>query len=266
MEDIMAQSLIRLLFVTAAAQFFIATAAADELWTYYFIADSSRPYFRECYGDCAVSGTSADLAGEFSVLLDWNAGTGKLVALDDQLVNVAILGGNSSTGPLVIPTVPPSQPHGLFRSGVVPEFATGQLTSVGDHWQLTSGVMPLPGSGGVAGMPYNITFSLNSAALSLAIGQQFLGIPLGVTRVTNAPATFVSKSQAGDFNFDGRIDASDYIAWRATSGSQVDYNTWRANFGAGIVGGAALPTANVPEPSNATLALLLLGSIALYRR
>jgi uncharacterized protein YjbI with pentapeptide repeats len=71
----------------------------------------------------------------------------------------------------------------------------------------------------------------------------------------------------GDFNFDGTVDAADYIVWRkdlGTSYTLADYNAWRAHFGAGSAGlgagsGVALPSAEplsaaVPEPT--TIALL----------
>src|SRR6201986_5129822 len=57
--DYMTQAFIVLLFFAALAPLFIAKAAADERWSYYFIADSSRPYFRDCDGDCNFSGTRA---------------------------------------------------------------------------------------------------------------------------------------------------------------------------------------------------------------
>ncbi len=36
---------------------------------------------------------------------------------------------------------------------------------------------------------------------------------------------------AGDFNNDGVVDAADYVAWRNSGNSLIDYATWRANFG-----------------------------------
>jgi hypothetical protein len=36
----------------------------------------------------------------------------------------------------------------------------------------------------------------------------------------------------GDFNFDGIVDAADYVVWRMNDGTQAEYDVWRANFGA----------------------------------
>jgi phospholipase/lecithinase/hemolysin len=55
----------------------------------------------------------------------------------------------------------------------------------------------------------------------------------------------------GDFNWDGVVDAADYVIWRKEY-SFVDFNEWRGNFGESAGMGAA---ASVPEPG-------LLASIA----
>jgi len=86
---------------------------------------------------------------------------------------------------------------------------------------------------------------------------------------------FVSNKVAtvpGDFNFDGTVDAADYVAWRKglrTLYSPSHYDIWRANFGSslGSGSGSALPSAEslsaaVPEP--ATLALLILAATSIW--
>ena len=60
---------------------------------------------------------------------------------------------------------------------------------------------------------------------------------------------------SGDFNNDGTVDAADYVVWRKTDGTQLGYDTWRANFG-GRAGGASVTNAAVPEPAAALLLLL----------
>ena len=35
----------------------------------------------------------------------------------------------------------------------------------------------------------------------------------------------------GDFNFDGFVDAADYVTWRKTDGTPAGYNVWRTHFG-----------------------------------
>lgn len=68
----------------------------------------------------------------------------------------------------------------------------------------------------------------------------------------NSEGIFVSYAVAasvpGDFNHDGNVDSADYVAWRKTDGTQLGYNTWRANFGVtatSIVAAAQV----VPEPT-----------------
>jgi hypothetical protein len=68
----------------------------------------------------------------------------------------------------------------------------------------------------------------------------------------------------GDSNFDGLVDAADYVVWRKTDGTQAGYNSWRGHFGQSFggasVGNFADPIpAAVPEPN--TPFLLILGSI-----
>jgi formylglycine-generating enzyme len=60
-----------------------------------------------------------------------------------------------------------------------------------------------------------------------------------------------SVSANGDYNTDGRIDASDYVVWRKFVGSHAEYSTWRGHFGGGIGTASA-----VPEPASITLIVL----------
>jgi hypothetical protein len=55
---------------------------------------------------------------------------------------------------------------------------------------------------------------------------------------------------SGDFNTDGRVNAADYVRWRKTSRSQVEYDMWRTNFGRSFAGSASA-TSTVPEPQGA---------------
>jgi hypothetical protein len=67
----------------------------------------------------------------------------------------------------------------------------------------------------------------------------------------------------GDYNFNGAVDAADYVLWRKNpntfGGDPTGYNTWRANFGqtAGNGSGASANSA-VPEP---TIALMFLTGV-----
>jgi hypothetical protein len=55
---------------------------------------------------------------------------------------------------------------------------------------------------------------------------------------------------SGDFNSDGLVNAADYVQWRKTSGSQVEYDVWRTNFGRSFAGSAS-KTTTVAEPHRA---------------
>jgi PEP-CTERM motif len=67
----------------------------------------------------------------------------------------------------------------------------------------------------------------------------------------------------GDYNFDGTVDAADYVMWRKNDNSQAGYDAWRAHFGAslGPGSGSALQSADplsaaVPEPATSVLLIL----------
>jgi hypothetical protein len=66
----------------------------------------------------------------------------------------------------------------------------------------------------------------------------------------------------GDFNFDGMVDAADYVVWRnglGTTHNQADYNAWRANFGrtaTSTLGSALGSNPAVPEPAGAVLLVI----------
>ena len=78
----------------------------------------------------------------------------------------------------------------------------------------------------------------------------------------------------GDYNDDGKVDAADYVVWRANEGTmnplphdpaggtigQEQYDNWRANFGE--MAGAGQGAAAVPEP--ATWGLVLLALLAAF--
>lgn len=87
---------------------------------------------------------------------------------------------------------------------------------------------------------------------------------------------------AGDYNFNGVVDAGDYVVWRKMSGQtgaglaadgsgpggvpdgvidQLDYDFWRANFGnTAAAASAANAVTHVPEPT--ALSLLVIGCLA----
>ena len=70
----------------------------------------------------------------------------------------------------------------------------------------------------------------------------------------------------GDFNYDGTVDAADYVMWRKTDGSQAGYNSWREHFGQSA-GSGSFSDATVPEPSSAWLFVpIALAAIRSWRR
>jgi hypothetical protein len=67
-----------------------------------------------------------------------------------------------------------------------------------------------------------------------------------------------------DFNYDGTVNAADYVVWRKSpsnfGGTPNGYNIWRAQFGQTSGGGVEASMNAVPEPSS--LALLALACLA----
>ncbi len=87
-----------------------------------------------------------------------------------------------------------------------------------------------------------------------------------------------SPAVAGDYNFDGRVDAADYTLWRDTLGSTIaldadgdrsgiidaeDYAIWRANFGGQFL--ANLSGSPVPEFPSGVALMLAIASLGAMR-
>lgn len=131
-----------------------------------------------------------------------------------------------------------------------------------------------------------------AAAESPNTGEDFDEIPirnpLTQNTITSNEAVMISVSTldfaAGDYNFDGVVDAADYVVWRNTLNSttnpaadgngngvvdMADYIIWQETFGQaggpGLVLGAGLQPAAVPEPSIGTLLMLAVAASVCYR-
>jgi hypothetical protein len=130
----------------------------------------------------------------------------------------------------------------------------------------------------VSSTPFSVSIPLtkfltNTPAFDLNhVSQLLIGTGNGNMRGAFAISTIRTNSASelipGDFNFDGHVDAADYITWRnglPQLYSSTDFQTWRANFGSTIASGLTLNT--VPEPISWVLlslaALLLNGACRL---
>ena len=89
----------------------------------------------------------------------------------------------------------------------------------------------------------------------------------GCAYVLDAGSLLVVPDLPGGFNFDGAVDAADYVLWRKNDGSLEEYNTWRANFGNTAMGAAnAASIATVPEPNAWLLTVLAVAVFGSIRR
>jgi autotransporter-associated beta strand protein len=84
--------------------------------------------------------------------------------------------------------------------------------------------------------------------------RSFPSLPSGLTWKVSYGATAVTLSVVleGDYNFDGAVDAADYVVWRKGNGTiytQADYTIWRLRFGNVAPTGAGTSLTSVPEPT-----------------
>ncbi len=72
----------------------------------------------------------------------------------------------------------------------------------------------------------------------------------------------IATTLPGDFNFNGIVDASDYLVWRKAHATQTSYDIWRAHFGQNA-GSSAASGASAPVPEPASQVLLMMGILTL---
>jgi hypothetical protein len=123
----------------------------------------------------------------------------------------------------------------------------------------TSGRMYVRPPGGSIADAFNlppISIPLLSETQGEAIGFDRFGWGYYTTSEgSDAPIAFFKRQPQGDFNFNGTVDAADYVVWRDTPSGQLpgNYNTWRSHFGQTATGVGS--SVAVPEPAAAVLFL-----------
>jgi hypothetical protein len=114
------------------------------------------------------------------------------------------------------------------------------VPAVGDMFTIISTAGTISGDFAVEDLP----LAAGDHALTWDVHYNPSNLTLEVVSISGLP---------GDFNFDGAVDAADYVVWRKNGGTQEEFNTWRSNFGATAGGASGLTgdsssQANVPEP------------------
>ena len=130
--------------------------------------------------------------------------------------------------------------------GIALDFENGFVPQAGNVFQLISASGTLNTS--------NIQFDVTGLMPGWNYNTALVGGNYQLTSLTNAVAAL-----PGDFDFNGVVDAADYVLCRkgfGTAYTQHDYDVWRAHFGQPAGSGSGTSTnAAVPEP--ATLVLLM---------
>lgn len=153
---------------------------------------------------------------------------------------------------------------------------TGVANAISDSATLT---LAGGGAAGVADQSYaNLAAGINETVNALVLGgaAQSSGKTYGSSSsgamIRNdeffSGSGMITVGLLGDYNDDSRVDSADYIYWQRNDGSQVGYDTWRANFGNSAPGSGSslLGQTAVPEPNSLAAAWITGAAVILLRR
>lgn len=152
--------------------------------------------------------------------------------------------------------------NGLERSSFIPVVADGQWhlyqwnLADDQQWNNFSNA-----NGGIDGANSFVDAIYLSSAPATSGGTNWSGTVWIDTVAYNPYSDLSTLDLSGDHNFDGTVDAADYVAWRkADSSNPQGYADWQENFGEPNGGGGGSSSdSHVPEPNSA---FLMWGSLA----
>ena len=135
------------------------------MWTYKFIVNGSRPYRAEC--EC-YQRFVCGCRGSFSILLNWQNMTGRILELDDHLTNFASGTYSPATGLVMTPLNLPEADYGIIPPWETDfSFADGHF-GYANNTGISCPTMDIRRCFLEYG--YNLTFSLQDATLSMGAG------------------------------------------------------------------------------------------------
>lgn len=279
----------------------VSVTGADSVWTNFgeldvsigasiSISDSGRfqNHFDDTHvslgGQVTVQGAGSRWANDDGRTLFVDSGGTLTVTNGGTVYGIVLINGGTVTGNGDISSVSnggivaPGDSLGALHVGGYSQSASGNLqielggtTPNSEYDQLlVTSMATLHGTLEVAlvnGFVPNVGQTFTILTTSNVFGTFDTGIfpPLsnrGFDVIYNATSVVLKVILPGDFDFNGVVDAADYILWRKTGGTAAGYNAWRTHFGQSAGSGSgAIANAAVPEPT--TLVLILVGTLAL---